>query len=341
MTSREAVKKSLEFSHSGRIPRHLWYLPWAEEHYPHELGCIRRDFPDDIVTAPRLVGDRQIDDPPERYRRGTFVDEWGCVFDNAGDGTIGIVRRPLIGRWQDLDKLQTPDHFLDLNRQAINHFCRQEQRYVLAGTWVRPFERLQFLRTSETLFLDLLENPPELAALLRRVHRFYLSELEAWAQTDVDGLALMDDWGSQTGLLLDPALFRRTFKPLYAEYAEVARRYRKHLFFHSDGYIMDIIPDLIEVGVNALNGQIFCMGVEELGRRFRGRMTFWGEIDRQQLLARGSVAQIREAVRTVHEHLYATGGVIAQCEFGAGARPENVRAVFAAWQELEKESAGK
>jgi len=64
-------------------------------------------------------------------------------------------------------------------------------------------------------------------------------------------------------------------------------------------------------------------------------MTFWGEIDRQDLLAFGTRDQVAAAVREVREHLYANGGVIAQCEFGPGAIPENVLHVFRTWQELD------
>ena len=77
------------------------------------------------------------------------------------------------------------------------------------------------------------------------------------------------------------------------------------------------------------------MGVGELAR-FAGRITFWGEIDRQILLAHGPRAEVEAEVRDVRAHLYANGGVIAQCEFGPGAIPENVVHVFDTWQSLDE-----
>jgi uroporphyrinogen-III decarboxylase len=145
----------------------------------------------------------------------------------------------------------------------------------------------------------------------------------------------MDDWGTQTGLLLHPETFRQIFKPMYRDYAEIARQHGKQVFMHSDGHITGLIEDLIEVGVEALNAQIFCMGVEDLGRRFKGRITFWGEIDRQHLLVHGTRRDIEQAVRSVRDSLYAEGGVIAQCEFGLEADPDNVLAVFEAWDRLD------
>jgi hypothetical protein len=315
----------------------MWTLPWAEEHHPREVARISGLYPDDIVKAPRLSRDgRDLSDPPERYARGTVVDEWGCVFENAQSGIIGQVHKPLIRTWDDLDKLRPPEEYLDLDWQAVDDFCRGQRSFVLSAAWLRPFERLQFLRSTETLMMDLAERPDALFELLGRVHQFYLREAEAWARTGVDALTIMDDWGGQRSLLISPALWRRVFKPLYQDYVAVARRYKKYVLFHSDGYITDIIPDLIELGVDGLNSQLFCMGVEELGRRFRGRITFWGEVDRQYLLSQGSPDEVARAVRDVRRNLYSDGGVIAQCEFGAGARPENVEAVFRTWSLLDK-----
>jgi hypothetical protein len=76
------------------------------------------------------------------------------------------------------------------------------------------------------------------------------------------------------------------------------------------------------------------MDVPELGRRFGGQITFWGEVDRQHLLPRGTPGDVAAAVRTAKEAFFRNGGAIAQCEFGIGARPENVEAVFQTWKSL-------
>jgi hypothetical protein len=238
---------------------------------------------------------------------------------------------PLLKSWKDLDKVHPPLGRLSLDPDQVNAFCRNTDKFVLAGCRVRPFEQIQFMRKSENLYLDLAERPRELFILLDRIHRFYLEELELWARTEVDGLLFSDDWGGQSSLLISPAQWRELFKPLYREYVEIAHRSGKAMFMHSDGYIMDIIPDLVEIGVDALNSQIFCMDIESLGELFRGKITFWGEIDRQHILPYGTPEEVRAAVRSVWSALYDHGGVIAQCEFGIGAKPENVRLVFETW----------
>jgi uroporphyrinogen decarboxylase len=335
MNPRRLVQKTLTFDGPERIPRHKWLLPWAEENYPALVQKLHDIFPDDIVPAPQVYI-RPLETHGNRYKKGSYVDEWGCVFTNSLNGAIGIVQTPLVADWEDLDKLKPPEAALSLDREEVNAFCRKTEKFVLMASFVRPFERFQFIRTMENAFVDLAQKPPQLFQLLDKIHQHYLKEVEVWARTEVDAISLMDDWGTQQGLLVSPEVFRHIFLPMYKEYAEVARHYGKYLFMHSDGYILDIIPDLIEVGVDAINAQIFCMGVKKLGEMFQGKITFWGEIDRQYLLPYGTRRDIQKAVYEVWLYLYRNGGVIAQCEFGLEANPENVFAVYETWDALSK-----
>lgn len=329
-SSRELVRKTLEFKSPCRVTRQLWLLPLAIEYYPEEVKKIQTDFPDDIITAPvtykpapKIVGDP--------YKPGIFVDEWGCIFENRQKGIIGEVKEPLLKEWRDVNKIRVPEELLDVNIDEVNAFCDNTDKFVLAGCCPRPFERLQFIRKTESLFIDLIEQPEELFILLDRIHQFYKKEMEVWARTNVDGLIFMDDWGSQSSLLVSPKIWVEIFKPLYKDYIDIAHRYGKYIFMHSDGYITEIIPELIDLGLDAINCQIFCMGVEQLGIKFRGKITFWGEIDRQHILPYGTSEDIQNAVKGVRKSLYKDGGVIAQCEFGPDAKPENVYLVFKTW----------
>ena len=183
--------------------------------------------------------------------------------------------------------------------------------------------------------MDLVDPPANFLKFLGKMHTFYCDHVEKWAKTDVDGIKMMDDWGSQRSLLINPKLWRELFKPMYKDYIDIAKRYGKKTFMHSDGYTLDIIPEMIELGLDAINTQIFCIGLDQL-EQFKGKITFWGEIDRQNLLPYGSTQDIENAVKEVHERLWDNGGCIAQCEFGAGANPENVYTVFKTWNEFGK-----
>ncbi len=332
-TPRELVHQALEFRNPARAPRQLWLLPWAEIYHPEAVAEIRAAFPADIDGCPGYLREptRAKGDATEV---GTFVDDWGCEFVNLQRGVIGEVKNPLVRDWaEDTAKIHIPLEWLSVDTDQASRFCAGSDRFVMAGCCPRPFEQLQFLRGSADLYVDLLVQPPEMTAFLAKMHRFYCDLLELWVKTDVDGVMFMDDWGSQQGLLIDPALWRELFKPLYRDYIQIAHGAGKKIFMHSDGHTLDIYPDLVELGLDAFNSQIFCMGVENLAP-FAGKITFWGEIDRQHILPEATPDEVADAVAKVHAALWKNGGCIAQCEFGAGARPENVREVFAAWDRL-------
>jgi len=334
-TPRELVNQTLNLEGPARAPRQLWLLPWAVERYPEELAAIRRDYPDDIVgvdghnrAVARTSG--------SQYSVGDYTDEWGATFHNIQPGVIGEVKDPLIKDWAtDVAKVHIPREWLTVDRDAVNRDCAATDRFTIAGACPRPFEQLQFMRGPQNVYLDLSDPPQQMLAFLEEMHRFYCELLQVWAATDVDALQCMDDWGAQHSLLIRPDAWRELFKPMYRDYIQIAHGAGKRMFMHSDGHTLAIYPDMIELGLDAFNTQLFCMGVENL-RPFAGKITFWGEIDRQWLLPHGTPADIDAAVRLVHANLWANGGCIAQCEFGAGARPENVRQVFASWDAVTK-----
>ena len=327
-TPRELVYKALRFEHPGRVPRDHWWQVWTEDQHPDELASLLERFPADFVTPDHKApeGDRSA------FRIGRFVDAWGCTFENLQDGVVGEVKDPLVATWNDLDRVRPP---LEAIRKGVQWVERAQGKgdHFSILMFGALFERMQFLRGSEALFMDLAEQPAGLLTLRDRIHEFNLRTIEAWLKTDLDALSFNDDWGTQRALLVAPPLWREMFKPLYREYADLVHSGGKFLFMHSDGHIFEILEDLIEIGIDAINAQLFCMDIEEIGRRFRGRITFWGEIDRQHLLPLPG-ADIKGAVDRVRSALYdPRGGIIAQCQFGPGARPENVAAVYEAWEE--------
>ncbi len=341
-TPRELVTRCLQFADPARLPRDLWLLPWATEHHAAAVTALARRFPTDFAgppdvyrPSPRVRGDA--------YAVGQYVDEWGCVFTNIQAGVIGEVRQPLVDAPADWQRVEPPWETLPANpdqaRDQVNRACASTDRFVRAGCCARPWERYQFIRGTVAAMLDLMDPTPGVAELLRQIHAFYLRELEFWVTTDVDAINFMDDWGSQHQLLIPPAMWRQWFAPLYRDYCDLARSHGKFVFMHSDGHISAIYEDLIDMGVHAVNSQLFCMDMADLGRRAKGRITFWGEIDRQHVLTAADPQVGRDAVRQVARHLYdPRGGIIAQFELGAGANPDVGAAIFEEWDQVHAEA---
>ncbi|MCC6694094.1 MAG: hypothetical protein IT365_00560 [Candidatus Hydrogenedentes bacterium] len=334
MTSRERVYRCLNFDHPDRAPRDLWYLAGVSMLRAPELERMLDRFPMDFEQAVGRYGEAA------RTRGtvaevGTYTDAWGCVWSVAEIGVCGEVKHPPLADWAALEDYSAPWEMLKgADFSATDAQCEASDRFVKAGTEVRPFERMQFLRGTENLLMDLTLQPPELFELRDLLHEFFMAELELWCSTKVDAISFMDDWGAQGNLLISPDLWRSFFKPMYKDYCDLIKGAGKRVFFHSDGCIRAIIPDLIEVGVDALNSQLFCMDIEEIGRSFQGQITFWGEICRQNILPFGTPEEVRAAVRRVRKALdRGNGGVIAQCEWGIRDPVANIEAVFETWSE--------
>lgn len=332
MTSRERVLKTLNFEAVDRAPRQLWALPGIPMYRNDEFMEVMNLFPSDFGgpaasygVSKRATGTACV--------VGEYTDDWGSVWHVAEPGIVGEVKAPPLEDWSALATYTPPYELLDeADFSHVNESCANSDLFIVAGTHTRPFERLQFLRGTENIFMDLAYGAEEVTKLIKMIHDFSCREMEMWANTDVDAVSFMDDWGSQTSLLISPSMWREIIKPLYKDYCDILHAKGKYVFFHSDGYIEAIYPDLIELGVNALNSQLFCMDIEGLGEKYRGKITFWGEIDRQHILPLGTTDEVRAAVRRVRKALdNGCGGVIAECEWGIGAPKENIIAVFDEW----------
>ena len=342
MTSREIVKRCLNFENPERIPRDTWLLPWANIHIPEGVKELESRYPSDFIHADGFYKVSSLISG-DMYAVGVYTDEWGVKWNNAQAGIIGEVKEPIFKDLQDPSVVVPPYDILpdDVGdfRKKVNEFCAGTDKFVIAGCLPRPWERYQFLRGTENAMMDVMLDEDAARGIFKILHEFYIKEVELWSSTDIDGIWFMDDWGSQRQLLIPPRIWRDMFKPMYRDYCDVAHKNGKYALMHSDGYIAEIYEDLIAVGVDAINSQIFCMDMGDLQKRAKGKISFWGEIDRQQVLPSKDPEVGREAVRKVAKHFYdPSGGIIAQFELGAGANPQTALAIYEEWEAIQRVS---
>ncbi|NLV73650.1 MAG: hypothetical protein GXY52_03045 [Chloroflexi bacterium] len=327
MTSRERVRRTLRFEGVDRPARDVWLLPAALFGREAELRALLAQYPSDFGAT----GFRDPIDESPIYQPGEWVDVWGSGWLNIQAGMIGEVKYPAIADWSQLASWKPPVEYLGVGFEEVNRTVASHDKFTILGC-PRPWERYQFVRGSENAYRDLAWGAAETDVLLGIIHDYYMRHLEYIVKTDVDAVSFMDDWGSERALLISPRMWVHYFKPLYKDYCDLAKAHGKFVFMHSDGYIMDLYPHLIELGVDAINSQLFTMPIEEIGQRYRGRITFWGELDRQHILPFGTPEDVHAAVARVRRALGdVEGGVIGQAEFNKGYPMENIRAFFESW----------
>jgi len=346
MNSRELVVKTLKFDYPERIPRDLWYSSFIESSNKDGLNLVQKKFPKDIDWPLFTPGLSSIQKKSSFLPRsmfeieaqvtGKYIEEWGSIIYCAEDGVAGEVKEPILNDWSKLNNISVPWDFLEsTDLSHVNSSCENSDKFMLSGICARPFETLQFIRGVENVLIDIIINIKDIKKLLKIIHEFNLEHIKLWLKTKVDGIWLMDDWGAQDRLLIPPNLWRELLKPLYIAYCKMIHESGKFVFFHSDGFIEEIFDDVIEIGIDAISTQLFCMNIEELGRKYKKKITFWGEMDRQKLLPFGKPFQIQKAVSMIKKCLYEkSGGFIALCEWGKNVPQENIEAYYNSWNDL-------
>jgi uroporphyrinogen decarboxylase len=330
MNSREVVIRTLNQRPVPRVARDLWIAPGLEEAYAEAVAEIQVRFPGDIV-APEIVSPPGRRVPSKSLKSGEHADAWGCIWETSGEGGIPHLKfSPLAEGGKSAD-YRPPLELLEPARFAkVGSSCQQTHRFVLAPSEVRPFDRLRFLR-GETTLVELARGTREIRNLLRMLHEFFCKELELWANTEVDGVVLRDDWGAADSLLIAPEMWREIFKPLYRDYCKILHAKDKFVFFRSSGNILDVLSDLIKDGIDAVHADFHLNNIDKLAKRFRGRVTFWGDTDPRALRS-GDTAALKEAVLKTRRALdFGSGGVIAQCTWEPEIPVAAVAAVFEQW----------
>jgi uroporphyrinogen decarboxylase len=331
MNSKERVRRAVTFTTPDQIPVDIWVLPAALERHGKELQELLRAFPKDFGE------DGFVSPLPEEklYEPGIVTDPWGSVWENTTRGIMGQVRHYPLNDWSNLEHYRPPYHLLGKGFEHVDEAMQRNAHKFILANGGSLFHRMCWLRDPHYLYIDLLEEKQEVFVLRDMIVEYLLKHLDFALKHDHDGVVFSDDWGTQTQLVISPVLWRKIFRPCYEELCNRVHAEERLIFFHSDGYILDIIGDLIDLKVSALNCQVACMGAHVLGERFKGKVCFWGELDRQHLLPRGNPRTIREAIReSVECFSVTTGGYIFQAELNADVPIENVRAMLEGWQEM-------
>lgn len=252
-----------------------------------------------------------------------YVDGWGCLWERRPHGLYyEVMDSPIrTATIDDLDRYPWPDlahpsRFTGLREKAR---AIQDAGYaVVALSGVTPFEQSYLLRGIEQWLLDLAGDPDFALALMRRITDLMKASvigLLEEAGDSIDVLVTGDDLGTQNSTLISPTMYRRLVKPFHVELmSEIRRRTSARIFYHSDGNIYALLPDLIEIGVDLLNPVQVNAGAmgdtARLKREFGDRLSFCGAIDTGWVLPRGTPDDVRAEVRRRIQNLGPGGGYI-------------------------------
>jgi hypothetical protein len=337
MSSRERVVRAIRFKGPDRPPISHAILPSAQYHYGHALQEIVDAVPEDFgwQFLPPLPREKL----PPLYKKGTNVDDFGTVWKVTVEGRCGIpIEYPIAQDWSNYDAYPWPAPFEvgpPQYRMYSGHMVGKSDAYYARGAWITFFEQMQQLHGFEATLVDLATDRPEIYRLRDDLVQFNVEWIDRWLEAEYQGLHFADDWGNQTNLLISPEKWRSFFKPAYAEMFDRVKSAGVDVWFHSDGDILSIMPDLLDLGTDVLNCQASVMDRDAL-KEYAGELCFRTDIDRQQVLPYVSPPEVKAYVNELfHDLGTADGGIVACGEISEDVPLENIRAMYEAFLEFE------
>jgi uroporphyrinogen decarboxylase len=303
--------------------------------------AILRRF--DVDARPLLLG-APDGRPDRRLSDDAILDEWGVTWTRphgghfiSSDGPFYRLEEPAVA---DLDRLAWPDpgdpgRYRGLRERA--RALHEGTDYAVVLTMpVGPVHLCQFMRGYGEWLEDLLLVPEFAEGMLARVVDVWTAIADRAlreAGPFVDVVMYGDDVGTQGACLVSPDLYRRLIKPAHRRMADAVKRHDKPILYHSCGSVYRLLPDLIDVGIDVLNPvQVTAADMDpaRLKREFGRDLAFWGGINTQQVLPRGTPAEVREDVRRRIEDLAPGGGYVlaAVHNIQPEVPPENVVAMY-------------
>ncbi len=334
MTHRERVQMALRHETPDRCPMQISFTPeFADrlrqdmkkgnkaKHNPHGGGnsyeleiALDQEV---LITSVGWANSYYQSLKPNTY----YTDEWNVrgkvnpYQTPFGQGVYTeMVGFPLADE-QAITSYKPPDpNRPELYADAATVLENYQNEYWIVGAVVTTiFETAWALRGLDTLLMDFYTNPDLAEAILDIPYRYHLTVAKKLTEMRVDMIWLGDDVGGQTQMMISPELWRQFLKPRMAALIAALRDINPNIkiAYHSDGNIYDIIPELIEIGIDVLNPlQPASLNVEQIKKEFGNRLCFWGSIDEQHTLPFGSPQDVKKQVKQRISTLGHNGGLI-------------------------------
>jgi len=282
-SSYEIVRRAIEFDGPERVPYNF-----DENRTP----VIRTKYGDDFIWV-------FVDPDPSFVPHVSGESELGVVSKTLDEKVMGIPKQHSLDDWGKLKDYKLPDYTLpERYKNMERRIAENPDKYVLGMFPHFLFQVLPELLGFEQFTISILAERENLEGLLDMLTESCIKVVHCMADRGVYGIIAIDDMGFQDRLMISPKHWREIIKPRYARVIQVAHERGIHIFSHICGFILDIIEDLIEVGLDVIQiDQQDNMGIDELARRYGGRICFFCPVDIQTTLSRPNLPAIEEKAK--------------------------------------------
>ena len=337
MKHRDRILMALNHEEPDRCPMQVSFTPEFASRIKRDLGLADADLHNPHGGGNTYIMERMLDQDllltsvgwansyyaSDTYDQtgDSYTDEWGVTWRSVPYQTVfgtghytEMVSHPL-AEDETIETYRPPDpHRPELYLEAERVIETYQDEYWIVGVTVTTiFETAWALRGYEKTLMYLALNPDYVELLFDIPFHYHLAAARKLTEMGVDMIWVGDDIGAQDKMLISPATWRRFFKPRMATFISELKEINPaiKIAYHSDGNIMPIIRDLIEIGVDVLNPiQPRSMDPAEVKKAYGDRLCFWGSIDEQATLPFGSPADVEREVVTRLQSIGKNGGLI-------------------------------
>ncbi len=329
MESRELVIRALKFKKPERIPIFLSTSPWESDivgsfFFPpsgwklneRQKKFAKKRAPTSYLTSRFIKG------------RHYMIDEFGSIWYNPGNETIGQVVNPRVLKdWSRLEKLKKRINHMKnnrgrwwMNKLLFGLFAHAQNKFRIGALDQFFFERMHMLRGFGNLLKDIKKNSEKVKELGELLADWYCWLVDQWAKQGCDGIIATDDWGSNHGPFISPKDFNEVFKPVYRRVTEKIHGHGMYFMLHSCGNIYYQIPELIEAGVDCLQlDQPRMTGLDKLAE-FGGKIAYCCVADISKVIPYKTPKEVMAEVITMIKTLGKfNGGLIGTIYADIGA----------------------
>ena len=318
MTSKQKVYDALNFKNGISVPRFMWYSNKTKEQLEEKFNINGPEL--DIFMGNDILQTwLSINGEMERVVEENikFTDEWGITWKRSGSHNM-VIDHPLQNA--DIDTIKNyrlPDPLEPKRYENLEYLIENYGRDYFIGADISGtiFEPSYHLMNMEDLLIGMAYEDEKIDLLFDRIAEFStIVSLEA-VKKGADWIWLGDDLGTQSGMIMSPATWKRYLKPRMAEIISKIKKEKSDIFiaYHSCGSITEILPDLIEIGINVLNPiqpKALNMDIYEIKRKYGSAITLMGNIDTQDLMKNSTPEEVAAETRKLVDSLSENGGYI-------------------------------
>ena len=307
MNSRENYLRAARFQGPEYIPANIALSAPMWNIYKRDLEKVVLKHP--ILFPNYVEGSVDFDSLPEidlkNLQDMIVVDKWGCTWSYPICGLDGAVIGHPLEDIDDLDNFKPPvPEIPTLSEEEWKEEIKRVEaaknrgELVCAGTEHGfLFLRHTYLRGFENAMIDYGTDEPRLHEIYDMIINYWMPVVEYNVKRGVDQFSFAEDLGTQEATILSPADFNKWVKPVYAKLMKPCKDAGILVYLHSDGKTLDILEDQIEAGVDIVNPQDLCNGIDNIAKRIKGKACIQIDIDRQFVIPYGTPKDIDDLIK--------------------------------------------